>query len=489
MQKVYFYCLFLTLGNVSRMRPTQTLGKTVASKKSLTHEERVLQAQLESIMSAEIYSDKDDSSSLKTALIDINEAAPTNAVLNARGTITQKVKFIPSNQFLHIKPPPPNTQKIYVKTQNGGNHSYTLGVNTIDGSEVLSTNKLVSVQTQNSSQIDNHSPNKHGKTITILKPLPNASAAEGDVARSTETTSLDNVNILDIPILFADSDGNVIDDNLFGSEASKPAGSSKESLQPIDIMSAEIVDDSIADQKCTVDTETSGMKTKIARETDSQSLAKTTKTLPRTTSNSGKFVVLNRDTLHQFKNVKHIPQIKYKKITVPSTSRSFIVPQTNVVSSTSTITRLTNGKTLIPGTKVNISKLVRPIGKPMKTGKYPNTITISSQPTNQPLLLNGRRQSVHAKSRNIVIRRGNFNNLPTAALKSKTTALNRNITVRKINIVQSLKKTNPSTNVSKIEVTKKQPMDGVTVVADTTGFDTEMNSKSSVEELIAELES
>lgn len=136
--------------------------------------------------------------------------------------IKQKVKYIPPNQFLHIKPPPINTQKIYVKPQNG-NRSYTLKCENIS---------QFPVDVQNNSTDLNHQ-NHINHIVT-----ENNTTGE-QIFTEDDTENSESLNIFDIPILFADNDGNIIDTNETSNEITEtnvpqPANS-------IEIISDEII--------------------------------------------------------------------------------------------------------------------------------------------------------------------------------------------------------------------------------------------------------
>lgn len=119
--------------------------------------------------------------------------------------IRQKVKYIPANRFVHIKPPPVNTQKIYVKQQND-HQSYTLGVKSISTSDIPPIqNKFITVKISDESK---HAPIK-------------------------SNSNLDNIDIFDIPILFADGDGNIEYQN--GKETPKTTSSELESDSDVEI--------------------------------------------------------------------------------------------------------------------------------------------------------------------------------------------------------------------------------------------------------------
>lgn len=487
-------CIFV--GNGPRSQRNHHLNGRIDRKKSES-----LQLDFESILSAEPIP-KNDSKSEATINLnsnDVNQTLSAKVLPVGQQNITQKVKFIPSNQFVHIKPPPINTQKIYMKPQSGGNQSFTLNVNNIGsthGSEIL-TNNMITAKSINASQqaanSQSNSPSKHtNKTITILKTVP---TIEENADLETNTATVDNVNILDIPILYADNDGNVLENDQPNAEADKQIASN-DTLQPIDILSAQIVDDSEVGHETTIESEPI-VDAETKSEAESSSSNESPSTPPKPV-NRGNFVVLNRDSLRQFKNVNlnvTTPTIKYKKVYVPSSSKSFMVTQSN--NAPKAFSPL-NGKTLMPGTKINISKLVRS-PKQFKTGKFQNLLSIPSTSTsNQPVtILNGKRTTLSGgKQRNIVIRKGNFSSTTTSITKphQTTTALNRNITVRKINFVRSLSNGIPgasSKTSTKLSMENRSSKDkGNTSDSQSAKMSPEdVEANNSLKQLIAELES
>lgn len=144
-------------------------------------------------------------------------------------SIKQKVKYIPPDQFVHLKPPPINTQKIYVKQQTGNSQSYTLGVKNIDSSNIpVINNKLITVQKVSMNEED-----------TIQSATKESNTSMGNI---------DMHDIFDIPILFAD-DGNVADESKSSIESQKitetsqppqPSRSTK-SANTIEILSDTII--------------------------------------------------------------------------------------------------------------------------------------------------------------------------------------------------------------------------------------------------------
>lgn len=168
--------------------------------------------------------------------VTIDKAVSNDIIQNGNNyedsqSIKRKVKYIPQNQFVHIKPPPINTQKIYVKKQNG-NASYTLGVKNIGKIETTQSN-LQTVKNKNhlvgQLAIPKNNTELQTKSTTIVAD-----------------TSLKNIDIFDIPILFADNDDNTIDDNQTHSLLQETIKTNDTNdINSIDVISEEIVDDAI----------------------------------------------------------------------------------------------------------------------------------------------------------------------------------------------------------------------------------------------------
>lgn len=167
-----------------------------------------------------------------------NETFNGGTALNGSPSIKQKVKYIPPNQFLHIKPPPLNTQKIYVKQQNG-NQSYTLGVKNI-ATTIDVTQPTVVPNTLTTAK------NMDQSSAVSASSSPNKTTVENSSAQNqTQNTAIDDINIFDIPILFADKDGNIIDDNPTSSNEIPKTPETADTINSIDVISEEIVNDTI----------------------------------------------------------------------------------------------------------------------------------------------------------------------------------------------------------------------------------------------------
>lgn len=180
------------------------------AKQTIEMDDAALKLAFESVLPADMLQNGSDMA---------DEINVTSSTPNVSPSIKQKVKYIPPDQFVHIKPPPINTQKIYVKQQNGNSQSYTLGVKNIGSSNIpVINNKLITVQKDLTNQI-------------------NVSMNEEDTIESAteeNNTSMGNINmqdIFDIPILFAD-DGNVAADESKSSIESPKITTHQETSQP-----------------------------------------------------------------------------------------------------------------------------------------------------------------------------------------------------------------------------------------------------------------
>lgn len=164
-----------------------------------------------------------------------------NNVVGMNGSsqsLRQKVKYVAADQgFVHIKPPPINTEKIYVQP-NGINQLFgdTLDIPMIH-------NKLITVKQKES--------NDRMATALAYKSDEDTSELTSNTTDDNVDANIDNLNIFDIPILFADNDGNIVDNqngNGIGNHSDSSTNNNSnrsESAKTIEILSEEIITDSI----------------------------------------------------------------------------------------------------------------------------------------------------------------------------------------------------------------------------------------------------
>lgn len=165
-------------------------------KKLIEMDEAALKLAVESVLPPDVLQ---NGTKISEKSKEIHVTPPTP---NVSPSIKQKVKYIPTEQFVHLKPPKNGTQKIYVKQQNG-NQTYTLGVKNISSSNIIPAVHDTLMEPTNVT-----SNGKKDEEIETDEEDASQSAAKEE---EDEDASLGNFDIFDIPILFAD-DGNTADE-------------------------------------------------------------------------------------------------------------------------------------------------------------------------------------------------------------------------------------------------------------------------------------
>lgn len=443
------------------------------------------------------------------------------------GNLTQKVKFVPNNQFVKLQPPPLNTQKIYMKTPKAtvgstqqqsitfrvapsgdgklpvGNKLITVkGKNVGLSTQILTTTNMVQqqrltgataaatvtasaatitststsrpatpkfaiikqttgvqqmqsspiqiqTQPQMQMQLQSQMAVKHQTTATAAPMITSPSISANDA-------ELLNTSILDIPILFADKDGNI------NENAPAVSSETKETVvlaTPTATTAGNFI--LIASQPNVNHTTMIQSRPMVVNSlTPSNALA----------TAQGKFVVINRSNLKpattNVMGARAMAPIKYTKMVVPGVADTGQATVTATVTSTVTSTMAmgkamvnsASGATLTPGQKIDISAL-------MKSGTVTQraaTVTSSTATTTaKPIIINNDKSSTTFKNiikipssdatalkatatptNSIVLKQGNLRtmNAVSGTVASmpviKSGILNRNITVRKINIIR-----------------------------------------------------
>ncbi|XP_055923580.1 KAT8 regulatory NSL complex subunit 3 [Eupeodes corollae] len=141
------------------------------------------------------------SAHIKTILGSSMRAGNALSLGSGAGT---KIKMIPSNQFVQLKPPMQSQTKIYTIKPTSMAPSNTTTVSpTVSGSQIFTIKP--STTSTNQTQIMNVSAQPK---FTILKTSP-VKGATISPASSSATSTNDLSNIFDMPIIFADNDGNI----------------------------------------------------------------------------------------------------------------------------------------------------------------------------------------------------------------------------------------------------------------------------------------
>lgn len=413
-----------------------------------------------------------------------------------RPNIRQKVKFVPMNQFVHIKPPPVNTQKIYVKTPSNGTStdSYTLGVSPLKYSEEtisedVTANKLITVKNKKMSEkcftttttYENGATRKNGannvlnyeKAISIPNDSDSSENTYGSECTMTSAADSDlfGTNILDIPILFADSEGNIeeeieimneIDTSAF--HMASPNANNNEN-QLIGNGQSDVIDE-VSDDAVESFTAINILPNK-----------------PETVTTKNNVVILNGNSLNRFKSNGSAMKTSSNQAKLSKYTEVIIPSNKNI-----NLTKLhaSSRKSLAPGTKIDLSKLVK-YGRNshaiqvVSTTNGSATVTSSAHHTTIPQSLpsfqtitrpknarlgspivmnvNGNKPALkniiklqptdrlkfrksNGSNNNIVIRQNDFQKVSTL----EPGFVNRNITVRKISVVKK-----PSIEIQSIE--------------------------------------
>lgn len=455
-------------------------------------------------------------------IIDMNSASETDMksdpiILNGNGEmalstgIKRKVIVPSSDGFLHLKPPPRNTH-VYVRQQNTGEQSYTLGVNSIEPTAISNGKSLTFSPNRNASYA-NKTRTTPTKTITLFKTSPikndefNAleeqSIHEEAEKPARADSSIEDIDLLDIPILFADSDGNILDDDeASAAKITKTIEiSSEETVEPIDVLSTDIADDSTSLSLDNIETETetetemeamNSIDSTVENETEKatvMTIETEKKITAQKSSNGGNggFIILNRNTLKHFKNVKHLTQ-------PPSKIRKILIP-TKVAAQPTVLNR--NGNGILNGTKINISKMVQPMRhlkaiSTQRVQRIPSNVI--SLPTKSPsskqhmqlITKSNHTEQLNPAKSGILIRKNHL-----AKVTNQTS--NRNsFTLRKLHVVNHMKsdkkddqngrKSNGNQNgCIKNDSDGVEPMD--------TSIDNSNRMNNSIKDLIADLES
>uniref|UniRef100_A0ABK9MWR9 KANSL3 helical domain-containing protein n=1 Tax=Glossina morsitans morsitans TaxID=37546 RepID=A0ABK9MWR9_GLOMM len=434
------------------LNPSSTTGADTAHKKLINNFELVPQTT--------------KGTPIKATLLN---AQPKQLIIGgtATPTVGTKIKMIPSNQIVQLKSAPRQTpSKIYtIKT------SAMLGQKqTESGSSSTRIGSIVATPPNNSSNTGQHiftlkTPSGQttqfatavggqtkytvvknvagGTTLHLNAPakqvIPVGPATNTSTNSSTTTTSnVDISNIIDMPILFADSEGNISEEVSNSTSASVGLGNETTTKS----VSSSGVGQLIISQKII----------KEANATPSTSASPATSTpfvlnkpgtiiQPQLNSKANNVVFINRNTMKPCTSIlsRQIP--KYTKVVVnPKTSVATLVPrpgaQISPITSTSGVQQISL-KTLSAVTTAGTSSSTTP-GRPILNVSVPH-IQIIKNATGS--VLSTDKQQV----RNIMVKPGGIKQLPAHL---KTQLLNRNLTVRKLVSVVPVSKSTVTGNVT-----------------------------------------
>ncbi|XP_004534677.1 KAT8 regulatory NSL complex subunit 3 isoform X4 [Ceratitis capitata] len=390
------------------------------------------------------------STSIKTALINPLQ----------KGTLPAgaKIKMIPSNQFVQLKPPLQSQSKIYtIKTASMQQSSITS--NTSIGS-IVSTSPACSTASNHQQQIFTlKSPN--GQTTqfvtaappgtaqpkyTVVKNAAGGTTLQLSGVKNTSTanaSSMDLSNIIDMPIVFADNDGNLSDSVSVPATTTKPANTS--SVGQL-IISQKIIKEATATSSNTSGIATTSPKaaagTYIINKTiGSPGLQQTSQTAG---NKQKKVVFINRTTMKPCPNIISRSNItqqmpKYAKVVVtnPKTSATTLVPRPATQLSTTQIpvVAASGNSPIVSSVKqLNLQALKSPVS--IGTRPTSGILNVSTKSLPQVQIIgttggasnSGNSSAGGTQIRNIVVKPGGLKQLPTL----NSHVFNRNLTVRKL---------------------------------------------------------
>lgn len=351
----------------------------------------------------------------------------------------QNVKVIPPNQFLQLKPSAGTPQKVYTlnnikstvtKTQTQPTQIYTLKTSGNDVTTQFRGNKMLTIKPAQSgatSFISNQNLNLSAigqKKMTLVKTITNT-----DLKSSPDLSS---TNIFDMPIVFADSDGNIQESTQIpatSSHATPLVLSSKSQLTQVGRIENTFTPINQVGNRSIVINNLLTNKNK-----------------------QNKVVLINRNQIKEVPNIlrKNIPQLKYTKVLVTSPSSKIGESTTSIGTTAPTILNA------LPSKLIN-STIIKPASTTTNTLSTTSSASSSStsltpQQKFQPIIINV--DSDKSNTLKNIIKVGETQIKPTNTIFIKSGAggikqfpmlksgfLNRNLTVKKIvNIVPPVAK-------------------------------------------------
>ncbi|XP_053966209.1 KAT8 regulatory NSL complex subunit 3 isoform X1 [Anastrepha ludens] len=417
-----------------------------------------------------------------------------------------KIKMIPSNQFVQLKPPLQSQSKIYtIKTasmqQNTASGSTSIGsiVSTSPNCNTAGQHQqqiftLKSPNGQTTQFVTAAPPGQGQQKYTVVKNTSGGTTLQLAGVKTTATTSVSGVstsnvdlsNIIDMPIVFADNDGNLSDSVAVSAVTTKPANTSGVGQL---IISQKIMKEANASASNTTGIMSTSPKTGggtyiINKTTGSPVLQHTN----QTANKQNKVVFINRNTMKPCPNIisrsnvaQQLPKYTKVVVTNPKTSATTLVPRPATHLSSATSSGSSVNTPIVSSVKqVNLQALKSPVSigarqtsgiLNVSTKSLPQvqiisttaggaaiTPTVGNNTNTGPSTVISGGSGVLADRphiRNIVVKPGGLKQIPP---QLKTQLLNRNLTVRKlVNIVPATKAVGASSTSP-----------GVTIVAQTT---------------------
>ncbi|XP_065367189.1 KAT8 regulatory NSL complex subunit 3 isoform X1 [Calliphora vicina] len=386
---------------------------------------------------------------IKTTLLNTQQK---QLIIGSTPAVGTKIKMIPSNQFVQLKPTPLQSQsKIYTIKSSpvvGGSQGdvsagprigsiVTTSPGTTSSGQHIFTLKTPNGQTTQFATAVGGQPkytvikNANGNTTLQLSSAKTLHPVSTTSTPSTSSGNLDLSNIIDMPILFADNEGNISDAS--SSTETKPVTANKSSSG---------VGQLIISQKIIKEANPTSTTTAVATASTSSGTYVINKpgTFLQSQQMSGnkpnKVVFINRNTMKPCPNIL---------------SRSNISQQLNKYTKVVLTNSKTAGTTLVTRPGTHLTTTTSPIASTVKqinlqALNHASTASPGSTPTRPSGILNVQTKNLpqiqiinnpnatfistdKPQIRNIVVKSGGLKQLPPHL---STQLLNRNLTVRKL---------------------------------------------------------
>ncbi|XP_055389726.1 mucin-5AC isoform X1 [Condylostylus longicornis] len=376
-----------------------------------------------------------------------------------------KLKFVPSNQFVQLKPPIQSQSKIYtIKTTSIPANSTTNSSSLIPVSGARSNMsssagqvQILPIKSPTSGPFLSNSTNQiilNPQKFTISKATTGAQ----------EKTDISN--IFDMPILFADNEGNLHDSTSKLSNASNTlssGGQAKLLTLPSNLV--------IKPRSSNTQQNNTALKDNVSAMSSSQLSSGTfvlnpsTINKPKISGGSGKVVFINRNTMKPYPSIISKPAVspmKYTKVVVtnPQTSSTSLVSRASGIldSSSSLSSNITQGATISISPKqqhlqvnsTNNTGIVKQIQQTSGILNCTTTASTSSTTTNKQyqVLLNlgsdsGGTKTTQSPVKNVIkmdasqinqtilLKTGNtVKQMPL--LRTPPTSINKNLSIKKV---------------------------------------------------------
>ncbi|XP_067627115.1 KAT8 regulatory NSL complex subunit 3 isoform X2 [Eurosta solidaginis] len=404
-----------------------------------------------------------------------------------------KIKMIPSNQFVQLKPPMQSQSKIYtIKTasmqQNSGSTSIGSIVSTSPNCSTTTHQQqiftLKSPNGQTTQFVTAAPPGTTQQKYTVLKntsggsnlqlansPLSALKTTTNTTVEGISTSNMDLSNIIDMPIVFADNDGNLSDVAVSSAANMKPGvGQLIISQKIIKEANSPTSNSSVV---AVTSPKTGGGNYIINKTSTSPIVQQAT----QQTNKQNKVVFINRNTMKPYPNIisrsnvsQQLPKYTKVVVTNPKTSATTLVPRpaTTQISANTTNSGSAGSPIVSSVKKVNLQALKSPVSIGARQTSGILNVSTKSLPQVQIIGTTAGTAAISSSvgnttntstptvvGRSIVLKPGGLKQITP---QLKTQLLNRNLTVRKVvNILPTAKAVSGTSTSPTVTIVGQSP--------------------------------